>query len=346
MIKNFNFYDIYGYLIPGFVLMFLFWLPFGLTTGIWPAQEWSSALLILVLGYVTGHLIHSFSQSALLERFRVGGSRELRYPTEILLDKPTCGIPSEYTLSEEFKELLCRRISERFKITAIYNSDVGAQVNGVASLLCRSALLQHGAASYAEQAQGMYVLLRGLAAAFVAGAAYHVGWAMARIVPANRIVVGLIALTLLAVLVFSFRERQDASGERQPLGAISVLLFLLLVGVVTGQGKTSEGVVSIAAQDSKAAEAYSIRLHDGLVQLVPSKEDAGPSRHKNNGRPFWIWSCLLATLEVILCVRLIAGFKRFAFVFAKSVYRDFVALESYPLGRSKGSGDRDEDDED
>ena len=49
MVEKFNFYDIYGYLLPGLVLIGLFWLPFGLILNLWPKAELSSALLVLLL---------------------------------------------------------------------------------------------------------------------------------------------------------------------------------------------------------------------------------------------------------------------------------------------------------
>jgi len=35
MIERFNFFDVYGYLLPGGLLMVLTWLPFGLISGRW-----------------------------------------------------------------------------------------------------------------------------------------------------------------------------------------------------------------------------------------------------------------------------------------------------------------------
>lgn len=61
MIERFNFYDVYAYLIPGFVLVALLWLPFGLTTDAWPEADVASAVAALILGYVVGLVLHTIS---------------------------------------------------------------------------------------------------------------------------------------------------------------------------------------------------------------------------------------------------------------------------------------------
>jgi len=61
MIDRFNFYDIYGYLLPGTLLLGIFWFPFGLGTGSLPAKEVSTTLLLLALGYIAGHLLQTLA---------------------------------------------------------------------------------------------------------------------------------------------------------------------------------------------------------------------------------------------------------------------------------------------
>ena len=57
MIDRFNFYDIYGDVLPGTLLIGIFWLPFGLASTSLPSSEISSTLLLLVLAYIAGHLM-------------------------------------------------------------------------------------------------------------------------------------------------------------------------------------------------------------------------------------------------------------------------------------------------
>src|SRR3989338_1398883 len=57
MIDRLNFYDLYGYLIPGLTLLGFLWLPFHLGTTVRLPSEWASAFAAAVLGYVAGHLL-------------------------------------------------------------------------------------------------------------------------------------------------------------------------------------------------------------------------------------------------------------------------------------------------
>ena len=52
MIDKFNFYDIYGYFVPGLALLAVLWLPFGLLKQGWPSADWGSALVAVVAAYL------------------------------------------------------------------------------------------------------------------------------------------------------------------------------------------------------------------------------------------------------------------------------------------------------
>ena len=86
MIKQFNFYDIYGYLLPGMLLFALLWLPTGILTQSWPDQDLSKALFLAVLTYITGHILQTIASSVVpstvLDRVK-----QRRFPSELLLDK-------------------------------------------------------------------------------------------------------------------------------------------------------------------------------------------------------------------------------------------------------------------
>ena len=72
MIERFNFYDIYGYLLPGATLVGLLWLPFGIITGVWPTAQLSEAVFVLVFSYVIGHVLHTISSKAVPSMVRDG----------------------------------------------------------------------------------------------------------------------------------------------------------------------------------------------------------------------------------------------------------------------------------
>jgi hypothetical protein len=164
VIKNFNFYDVYGYFLPGFTLLALIWLPFGMCYNLWPQAELSSALVAVIFGYIAGHFLQIFAAPAIPSTIKETWKR--RFPSEILLDA------DDDTFSPGFKEVLKARIVARFgKKFSSHPQDAFFQ--------CRSFLVQHKAASYVEQAEAMYVFMRGLTAAFALGAIYHTGWALA-----------------------------------------------------------------------------------------------------------------------------------------------------------------------
>ncbi|MBI3014977.1 MAG: hypothetical protein HYY65_07980 [Candidatus Tectomicrobia bacterium] len=182
MIERFNFFDIYGYLLPGLAFLGLMWLPFGLTVGYWPPAEWGSALVALVLGYLAGHLIFGLAERAIPPKMR-DTQGELRFPSDILLDD------GNDNFSPELKSRLVDRILIRFGIDITDAGNPEPEVRGKrrkdAFFLCRSAVKQKEAASYAEQMQGMYVLMQSLTVVCLLAAVYHFGWALAMFVPVS-----------------------------------------------------------------------------------------------------------------------------------------------------------------
>lgn len=63
MIERFNFYDVYGYLLPGLVLTALLGLPFWIAGRLTPPAQFASAALAIVIGYVLGHFVQRFGES-------------------------------------------------------------------------------------------------------------------------------------------------------------------------------------------------------------------------------------------------------------------------------------------
>jgi hypothetical protein len=158
---KFNFYDIYGFALPGFLLVALLWLPFGLIENRWPDAEFSSALVGVILAYIAGHVLQQVAGQAIPSSF-LGG----RYPSSVFLDK------DDLTFSEEFKTRL------RHQILTTFGLDVSdGKVRRDAFFLCRSALIKSKTAVYPEQFEGLYALMRGLCAAFGIAVVYYLGWA-------------------------------------------------------------------------------------------------------------------------------------------------------------------------
>lgn len=177
MIERLNFYDVYGYLLPGLALLGVIWFPFWFVAGsTLPAAALSSAVFALVVAYVIGHLLQGLARTALRQERPEKGNR---LPSDYLLDRNEPGLRNEVRA----------RVIDL--ILTYYSLDVGAPVDAgeltsrrrEAFLLCRRALIQQKAGSYAEQFEGMYALMRGLAAAAVLSASYHLGWRAAAVFP-------------------------------------------------------------------------------------------------------------------------------------------------------------------
>lgn len=185
MIEKFNFYDIYGYFLPGAVVLLLFWLPMGIVQHKWPSGDWISALLGAVLAYVTGVLLQTFADRVLPSRVErvTGDDARDRYPSQKLLD-PYDKDYGGMQLSDTVKNGLPNLVHEKFGIDP---SDLGVnkspdkakdRARNDAFLLARHYLVTAKEASYVEQYEGMYALTRGITAAFGVAAVYYSGWAI------------------------------------------------------------------------------------------------------------------------------------------------------------------------
>jgi hypothetical protein len=243
MIQNLNFYDIYGYLIPGLTLSILIWLPVGLIERRWPTADWTSALVAVVIGYVVGHIVSALALNA-VPPTTVGG----RFPSDALLDQDNS------ILSAELKARL------RDRVENLSGIDVRTDLSGKcvtpdlsakrqeAFFFCRDVLLTSKTVSYAEQMQGMYALLNGLTVTFAFGAAYHLGWTLSGI---NRstlerfawiaVVLGLAGAIVVAVLGLPKNADSSESARitRARWSVCFVMLALLASGYIMGLGKVS-----------------------------------------------------------------------------------------------------------
>jgi len=175
MIQRFNFYDIYGYLLPGLVLAALLVAPFSIAGGLAPPAHLASAALAVVVGYVLGHFLQRFADVWLPWTWW-GVPTKRRLPSSHLLD------PDATRLASEVKRQLASKIQQKFHLDVGIDSDDPKKFDPVrqeAFLQCRRDLLNSDRAAYAEQFQGMYSMMRGFACALGCGAAFHAGIASA-----------------------------------------------------------------------------------------------------------------------------------------------------------------------
>ena len=196
MIERLNFYDVYGYLIPGLALLGALWVPFQLVTVFPPPAQWATAFVAVVLGYVAGHLLQTLADKAFPHARKVSGGGRRPF-SSLMLDE------NEETFSEDLRTAVKRRIRRDFSL------DVdGGDPNTLegrrrdAFMLCRAALVRNEAAAYAEQSQGMYALMQGLAAAATVAIFYLAGWLAAACVrPEPKVLRVLVVLAVVALVV-------------------------------------------------------------------------------------------------------------------------------------------------
>lgn len=286
MIDKFNFYDVYGYFLPGAVFLAVLWIPFGLVKKAWPSSDWSSAIIAAALAYILGHLIQSVATNAIPSSEVKGPTGKNRYPSEIYLD------PTDKELPEPAKGKIARLMDAQFGLDLQVDRSGDETIDKVrnnAFLLARQMLIQGKAASYAEQFQGMYALTRGLVSVFALSFAYWLGWAAAAVrntslVNAVVIIIAVALLVLINLSVALLRKISDPATKRKiELGYASLLpIVFCATGYVLG-----------------------IRYHPtpGKAALL----------------------AFLAAWALIACLRAYGAYKFFAGRFASTVWRDYLA---------------------
>ena len=268
MIERLNFYDIYGYLIPGSLLIGVVWLPFGIAFRTPPQADIGSAVLALIAAYVAGHILQVVATNVISSK--VDG----QYPSDKMLDD------KDRTFSDNFKSRLFAQI----------RADFGEVSRKVAFEQCRTALILSKGASYAEQLQGMYVLMRGISGSAAIGCAFTLGW-WVRLWNlfgdgcTGRLIVMVLILSAGVLTSWMHRIPRD-SPERD------LFIAVILLGFAAG------GVLS-AAYSPRPASLTTILGAVWVLELLSM---------------FWAYG----------------AYQTYATTFAKTVYRDFMVLQKYP----------------
>jgi hypothetical protein len=237
MIERLNFYDLYGYLLPGAFLLFLLWLPFGAVTHTWPPNEVTSALIAIVVSYIVGHLLQGLTRQILPSDVPGTG----RAPSNVLLDEGESPLPGKDRLLEAVRGQLKARIRSEFGLDV---SDLDSQIPKTSNdwgqrektrqqafFMCRRTVLMTGVPSYAEQFHGLYAFMRGLAGASFVAAVYYVGWSLSGVVPvAAAYYLAPIGILLFAAAIVESRDRRVAGF---------LMTWVFLAGVALGAARQS-----------------------------------------------------------------------------------------------------------
>lgn len=357
MIPNFNFYDVYGYFLPGFLLLTLIWLPFGFR-GHWPKTELASALVAVTYSYIAGHILQTIARKVIPPKIRdLGGAT--RFPSDVLLDN------ENRTLPESMKSALRARVQACFDIDI--HTDLGHEAvsrdtsisteRNSAFLLCRDLLIKAKTMTYSEQFQGMYTLMTGLTASLALGVAYFIGWGLGgwRIVITGfwllaAVGVGIAALLftigLVVYICSKARKSQDNKGVDLTLEPLWVKVF----------GATALLAIAVMMMSTNSPWMSWLAMAVGLLgmicMLLPDKRHSGEHLSVTGAAVFLIFSMLplgfilasgeltdhkhtpihgqfvgAALASVVGVLTCYAGLKYFAQEYAKAILRAFSAYK-------------------
>lgn len=357
MVEKFNFYDIYGYLMPGLVLTGLLWLPFGVLWHIWPKAEFSSAILVLLFAYVLGHVMQSLRVPTSEMQDKKGC---WRHPSNVLLDHDNTALAVEtkdkiLALSEKYFEIDLRPKQNDPK-------DSLKHVDGrreSAFFQARSALLKNKGEKtsvYWEQFEGLYAMMRNIMLASAAGAFYFLGWSASYTSGLGRVLSPFwLLVALFSALFFSvarpprkYAENGPSEGAAGPKHdkyldkrinksaeeiwnrrlawglAISLAMSAFLSGGLIARASTS-----VPHEGQKASVAC-------CTPLLPGSADSdfkqGSQVQIALGHPAWLMF-ILALGAGVLSGRAYRAYKEFARQFALAIWRDFANFEVIPERR-------------
>ena len=279
MIDKFNFYDVYGYFLPGAAIVLLFWLPFGLVQGKWPDSSLGSAVIGVAVAYFIGHLLQIICTKLVPSSVGKGKDKHDRYPSDVVIDQ------DNESLTTELKTNLEEVVRKRFKLEIGVDKPGSKALDRVrrdAFYCARHVLVKAKEVSYGEQFEGLYTLMRGLSAAFALGAANFCGWSLSLLHGKVLDCVVIVVITVSLLAAANINVRKDISLSLEKWSAF--LLILTSMGLGYGMGRHNE------------------------VSILKSAELA-----------------LCAVLALIVCVRTYGSYKRFSFLFAVTIWRDFYA---------------------
>jgi len=300
VIEKFNFYDVYGYLLPGTLLFGLFWLPFGIARTALPKSEISTTLLLLAVAYIFGHILQNIA-SAVVPSSVTFADGAVRAFSDLVLDK------DHPSLGSGIRRVIGTKVQEAFSID-IRADEVGTTESSSnrnnAFFHARAYLIRKKAANYVEQFEGLYAMMRGLACAFFTGCAYLLGWGLSFHWQWH-----VSCLTMgLAMFVLT-------------VAGIASSVLLSFVSLHFSQAFPTNKAVREARKRSDRGLAASILfVVMGLGYFLGTWHPA-PGRVE-----FFVWTSF--SLTPIAGARCLSAYRAFALNFAETVWRNFSELYS------------------
>ncbi len=200
MIERFNFYDVYGYLIPGVVLLLCVALPFLLSGTKVGLNEWMALIVGVVVAYLAGHIIQTMATTA-IPSSRDPERRSWQYYSATILNPESTG------LSSKTKDRLQTSVQAWFGLDLSIGKPSDQAIGAArqdAFLLARRVV--NAASNYSEQLEGLYVMMRGITVALWLGIAFTIGWALAANVSDRNVMLPVFFGSLAALLARSIEQ--------------------------------------------------------------------------------------------------------------------------------------------
>jgi hypothetical protein len=229
MIQRFNFYDVYGYLIPGFAVVVMLWLPSAVITQHWQEAKLGWIAAAIAVAYVVGHVLQNLAANAVSLHVVTNAEGKAVLPSPALLD------PKDTSLPPDVKRRVQSNVQSWFNIDTSVNQLASGEITkrrDAAFSLCRP--IVNARTAYAEQFEGLYTMSRGLFVAFLFSASYMIGWVTAcyKVSCAPSVGLFVTGIGLIGLVGLSlYRIFPGGIKNRRPIDlAILVILGLTLAG--------------------------------------------------------------------------------------------------------------------
>lgn len=232
MEAKFNFYDLYGYLLPGIICVAVVAVPLALAGVPLPSVHLGEALILLALAYVIGNLLSAWSRPLFVMEW-VDDGRGPASPSETLLRPGAPGLTAD-----DRKSLLEAAGLEARGADEELSREEAKRVFAIA----RRKAVEGDSARYFEQYQGMYAFMQGIGISALLGVAASFAVALTPIIPSSITpLLPYVGAALLLLLLYG--EVRENRRRRMPFVSygpptaeewiLGLAPRLLLIGVMT-----------------------------------------------------------------------------------------------------------------